>query len=119
MKLAEVVEIGNIIKGLVAGTDKFPITVAFKFKKIYNAIEKDIENFEEQRNELFKKYGTRIENNDIEISKENVPDYKKEIDALLATEINDIESIEIKLSEFGNKEVEPKILWALERFIKE
>jgi len=117
-------ELVNIVVGLTdIITQPLPIKAAYWLKKLAGKIEKKAKDFEKARMAIIGKYGKRddkgqlvIENNNYTISDRET--FDKEMFNLRNREI-EVEFNEIPLSIFGNANVTPASLIALDKFIDE
>lgn len=103
----------------------FHAKTAFKFARIIQASEKELKNFEEARNAIFRKYGATdnngnliVKDGNVVIKKEFVNNYNQEVNELLVTEI-ELVANPIKIDELEELTFTPTQLSQLGNFIEE
>jgi len=103
---------------------KMPIVLSFKLSLFIKKINPAVEEFGKKRNELLAIHAEKILDKDKKetgqmkfTDKEKAEEFTKEINLLLDTEVN-VEVPEIKIAEFGNIEIEPKLLINLDWLVK-
>ncbi len=97
---------------------ELPVKTAFKLNKVVKLISPELENFEEQRVKLIKKYGTSDQDNNITVSPNNLDEFGAQLNDLLNMDVN-INFEPISLSELGDVTISTKDLLNLEYLIKE
>lgn len=122
MKLKKLVESTPSIQQLAML--KLPVSVSFKIANFTKKADPELKTFSEIRDNKIKELGELKkdedgnETTDYEVKKENVDQYKKEIEELLDQDV-DLYVPEINLSELGDLKIEPAILANLDWLIKE
>lgn len=103
---------------------KMPIVLSFKLSLFIKKINPAVEEFGKKRNELLAIHAEKILDKDKKetgqmkfTDKEKAEEFTKEINLLLDTEVK-VEVPEIKIEEFGNIEIEPKLLMNLDWLVK-
>lgn len=120
----ELLELRAIMEGLnTIMTDHLPIKASYWVSKLAKKIDKEFGHSEEARMLLVKKYGELDENGNLisKGSQYNIKDrlaFDKEFNDLMKTEI-DLDFNKIPLSLFGDADVTPASLLALDKFIDE
>lgn len=95
---------------------ELPVLVAWKLKKIYKELDKNIQEVEEFRIELVKKYGIEREG-DWQVLDENVDKFTEEFEKLLNQDIElNIDTIDME--ELGNIDLTTRDLILLDGIIK-
>ena len=101
-----------------------PIVLSFKLSLFIKKINPAVEEFGKKRNELLAIHAEKILDKDKKetgqmkfTDKEKAEEFTKEINLLLDTEV-EVEVPEIKIEEFGNIEIEPKLLMNLDWLVK-
>ncbi len=106
-------------------TQELPLKTAFKFKTILKNCANELAKYEETRTDGLKRYGNQKEDGSLDLdekgnakfSKENFNEFAKELNGLLA---NDVEVGSVTLSELGEKiSLTAKELLALDGLILE
>lgn len=95
-----------------------PIKTAFKLGKIVKNFNNEYEVFEESKTKLFKKYGERNKEGNLEIKEENSKIFKKELEDLLSIEVN-IKLTKVDLKELGDVKLSALDIDNLDILIKE
>jgi predicted nucleic acid-binding Zn-ribbon protein len=98
--------------------EKLPIVAGFKINKLIKEINKDLQNFEEQRNKLIEKLGEKKEDGATEVLPERYREFQEEMVQLLelVVEVN-VEPLSI--SDLKDASITPVELALLEKFIVE
>ena len=87
---------------------ELPIRIAYKFNKIVNTIDEEMETLESFRIKLVEKHGEANEKGDISVSKENFGEFNKEYMELLDTTIT-VDVIKFPLSMFEECDIKMSI----------
>jgi len=101
---------------------KLPVKVAYRLNKLSNKFDTEIKFYNDKRNELVKELGEKKldaegkETEQIEVKKENLVEYYKQINEMVEIE-TEVNYEPISISELGDMVIEPKLL--SETFFKE
>jgi len=98
---------------------------AYYVSKLLKVADKEIQEFNDARMNLIKKYGEKDENGELitddkgncKILPENIADFQKELNDLLAVEA-ELNANKINLEELGDIEFTPKDISMMEAFIE-
>ena len=117
VKLHEVV---NSLQSLQAlGMEKMPIKLAYNIQRNMRLLSAEMDTYEKSRVDLIKsKYGTEQEDGSYQVSKDNMPEYRKEMETLGMIEV-DLDMHTITIADFGDIKVAPIALDHLDWMIKE
>ena len=66
---------------------QMPAQVSFRLARLQQAIAPDVQQLEAERVKLVKEYGQQLENGDWQVEAERVPEFTREYQQLLATEV--------------------------------
>ena len=97
---------------------KHPVATSFKLSRILNVIRREVDLFDEKKNELIKRLGEKDNSGEmIRVTNENMKEYIDELNSLLEVEINiDVDQIsENDLS--PELEVEPELLSDISKIV--
>jgi len=101
--------LNNIIKLQI------PAKYAYRFGKIAKKLQSELIELKEHRNELYRRFGEDQEDGTIQIKKENMEDFQKEVESLLSEKIKlDFDPMPISL--FGECNVSSADMAWLENF---
>jgi hypothetical protein len=118
IKLLNILNSKQVLEKLGSETS-FDAVIAYRIAKNIKALSSEFASFEEARINLIKKYGKEKEGGkegEMEILKENMLPYEKDISALLLEEV-EISIIPIKVSNLKN--VSPNELLLIDWMLKE
>ena len=90
---------------------------SFMLLRSLKTIDNEYTIIEKAREQLMITYGSRTENNDYQIDKNNIEAFQKEINALLETKIS-IECEPISIELFDSIKISPNQMSLIEAFIK-
>lgn len=115
----KMIELINSIEALrEINSQVLPMRAAFQLARISREVQKEYDTFETARKKLLETYGTKEENGNYKISKENVEDFNNEINDLLQIDIQlNIEPV--VLEDLEDINISPQNILYLEKFIKE
>ena len=97
---------------------ELPVKTAFKLNRFIKAVEPELNNFEEQRVKLVKKYGKEDEKGNITVTSDNVEAFISELNDLLEIDV-DIKFETISIDAFGDTTIPTKDIFLLDYLIKE
>lgn len=95
---------------------KLPVKVSYRIKRLVDKITPILKNYNEQRNELVKKFGEEDEKTQTwNVKKENLTEFYEELQKLLDVE-ETLEFEKIKIDELAGIQIEAKLLlsWIFE-----
>lgn len=103
-----------------------PISLAYKFNKLMNSVDKELDFFQEKLNAILEKYAERDEQgnyvqltpNNIKIQEDKMDECQKELNELQSFEV-EIPEIKFSLEELDCLEVTPQQLKSLMSFIED
>ena len=98
--------------------DSYPIAFKWQLMKLKKAIDVELQQYEEQKFDLVKKYGVDDGKNNITVPPENMGEFIPKINELLGVEV-DIRLSQIKLKELEGGKLTAEDMTHLEPFIKE
>jgi len=98
--------------------EKLPVRTSYNLGKFLKAVNKELEIFNEFRNELLNKYGERQEDNTYKIDSGNIQKFNDEVIELINIEVHfDFELL--LLDSLGNVSISSQDMLALDYLIKE
>lgn len=113
MKIQEILNLQPVLQGLL--DVKLPIKVAYRLNKLTNKLASEMKFYEEKRLELIKELGEKVKDKDgketeqIQVLKENEPEFYEELKKVLELEI-EIDYEPISLTELGDIQIESKFI---------
>ena len=123
VKLVDLVNSAEALK--VLGDKPLRGKLAYKVGKVIQAVSNELELYDKARRELLNKYCEKDENGEIivsgdgnvQIMKDNIPDYNKEIAILNDTQI-ELNAVTLDLEDFEDIEMTPKEMVQIDWVIK-
>jgi len=123
VKLVDLVNSAEALK--VLGDKPLRGKLAYKVGKVIQAVSNELELYDKARRELLNKYCEKDENGEIivsvdgnvQIMKDNIPDYNKEIAILNDTQI-ELNAVTLDLDDFEDIEMTPKEMVQIDWIIK-
>lgn len=116
MILANVIDAVEAFKSII----EKPMSgkLGFKLALILDELSKPYEIYTKKKEDLIRKYGEPAEaEGSIQVKKENIVEFNKEIGEILSTEFDVKTSLKIKLKDIENLEVEGKYIYLIRHFI--
>lgn len=109
LKLGEIVNSVEALNELIK--IKMPVKASYAITRTIKSLSSVLETYNEKRDELMKEFGTPVEGKDgnYTFSKENSQKFTDEIKKLLEVE-EDINIHKLKVEDFGDTKIEPKLL---------
>lgn len=123
------VTIGNIVNSVEVlqklGKKDFKAKLAWSIARLLKEAEKEVQGFNEARLKLINKYGIKDENGQLitddngncKIIQENIPDFNKELNDLVDTEV-EINANKISMNLLEDIDFTPSDMAALESFVE-
>ena len=123
------VTIGNIVNSVEVlqklGKKDFKAKLAWSIARLLKEAEKEVQGFNEARLKLINKYGIKDENDQLvtddngncKIIQENIPDFNKELNDLVDTEV-EINANKINMNLLEDVDFTPSDMATLEPFVE-
>lgn len=105
IKIGKLLEMKKSLEKLIS-LDDIPIKTSFKIAKSIKNFNDEYTAFEDSKTKLFKKYGEENKEGNLEVKKENIEKFKKEIEDLMEIKIN-IKVPKVTLKELGDIKISP------------
>lgn len=124
IKLIDARDLNLLYDGIKSA--EMPISLAYKFNKLMNSVDKELDFFQEKLNAILEKYAERDEQgnyvqltpNNIKIQEDKMDECQKELNELQSFEV-EIPEIKFSLEELDCLEVTPQQLKSLMSFIED
>lgn len=120
-KIVEIVNAQDIFNSIFIRNKNKELNVKLTYKivKIIRKFTEELKSFYEVKNKLIEKYGEKKEEGGLQVSKEKMPEFLKELTPLLEEKINiTVELIPFELLENSGIEVSPSEFIMIEKFIE-
>ena len=109
-------ELNSVVEGLNKLVETpMPAKYAFRFGKVAKQLQGELQELQQQRNELYKKYGEQQENGSLTIPPAKVNDFYGEVEELLKESVN-VNFEPMPLSAIGDSEVSIATMAWLDKF---
>ena len=104
----------------------FKGSLAFKIARLARELNKEMDTFNEQRRKLLEKYCVRdedgnlkqLENGNVQVIPEKIPEFNEEFNSLLATEV-EINADKLPMDQIDNFDITPQQMLNIEMFFEE
>ena len=104
----------------------FKGSLAFKIARLARELNKEMDTFNEQRRKILEKYCVRdedgnlkqLENGNVQVIPEKIPEFNEEFNSLLATEV-EINADKLPMDQIDNFDITPQQMLNIEMFFEE